>query len=154
MVHHTKVAIRSKHFGVYVQLDGRGINQYREQPYQNTVHTAGHAQGWEIYNLHYNEDGTVSFEGSQFPNVYLSLDGNGVDAGVRTDSGGGSVAAQYTALAWEKFKIHRIDDNTGTVAIESAAFRGRYLRVDGNENVVNVQGVAQSWEHFELLVLG
>ena len=156
MVHYTQVAIRSKQFGVYVQLNGTGISKLQDsrEPYKGTVHTAGHAKGWEIFNLHHNDDGTVSFEASQFRNVYLSLDGNGVQPGVRTNSGGGSVAAQYGAYAWEKFHIRRIDDNTGTIAIESAHFSRRFLRVDGNQNVVNVQGVAATWEQFELVVLG
>ena len=154
MVHYAKVAIRSKTFGVYVQLNGTGIKHYREQPYKGTVQTIDHLQSWETFNLHYNDDGTVSFESSQFPNVYLSLDGNGVQAGVLISSGGGSVAAQYTALAWEKFKIRRQDNSTGIVAIESAAFAGRYLRVDGGQNVVNVQGKVDVWEQFELITVG
>ena len=152
MVRHPKVAIRSQGFGVYVQLDGRGITEYRVQPYQNTVRTAGHALGWETFNLHYNNDDTVSFESSYFPGVYLSLDGNGVNAGVGTDFGGRSLAAQFGAYAWEKYRIRHT--HGGTVAIESAAFGGRYIRVDGNANVVNVQGVAREWEHFEIVVIG
>lgn len=153
--HYPKVTIRSKHFDrAFVQLNGTGIHKYREEPYKNTVHTANHAQGWEIFNLHYNSDGTVSFEASQFPNVFLSLDGNGVKPKVRIAAGGGSVAAQYTALAWEKFHIRRISDNNAEAAIESAHFPGRYLRLDEPHNVVNVQGVIEDWEHFEIIVVG
>ena len=156
MVHYMQVAIRSKQFGVYVQFNGTGISKLQDsrEPYRGTVHTAGHAGGWEIFNLHYNNDDTVSFEASQFRNVYLSLDGNGVQPGIRTDSGGGSVAAQYGAYTWEKFHIRRIDDTTGTIAIESAHFPGRYLKVDGDHNTVNVQGVVAAWEQFEIVVLG
>ena len=156
MVHYTQVAIRSKQFGVYVQLNGAGISKLQDsrEPYRGTVRTAGHAAGWEIFNLHHNNDDTVSFEASQFRNVFLCLDGNGVEPGVHTDFAGGSVAAQYGASAWEKFHIRRIDEATGTVTIESAHFPRRYLRVDGNPGVVNVQGVAAGWEQFEIVVLG
>ena len=147
----TKVAIRSKHLGLYVSLGGTGIKHYREPPYQGTVTALGHVKSWEIFNLHYNNDGTVSFEASVFPNVYLSADGNGVKTGV--SNMGGSVAAQYTAQAWEKFKLRRIDNNTALISIESAAFPGRYLALDGIKKDCKVQGVIQEWEQFEIIVM-
>lgn len=153
MCDYAKVAIFNIQFSVYVSLNGTGITHYREQPYQGTVHSTNHAQAWETFNLRYNDDGTVSFEASVFPRVFLSLDGNGVEAGVTTGPGGGSVAAQYTAKDWEKFLIRRQDDNTSIVAIESAAFPGRFLRVNGDANEVNVQGTVGPWEKFRLEVL-
>ena len=153
---YTKVAIRSKQFGSYVSMNGKGITHYREPPYKGTVNVMGHVQAWEIFNLHHNSDGTVSFEGSTFPNVFLTLDGNGVEVGTAVHGGGGYSAAQYTAKAWEKFYIRRQDNNTPAVFIECAAFPKRYLRIGGGilPKVVNVQGVADVGERMEIVVLG
>lgn len=147
---YTTVAIRSKQFNTYLSLNGTGVNHFRDAGWPNTVKTIGHLKSWETFYLHYNSDGTYSFEGTQFPNAYLRLDGNGVKAGVNAP--GGTVNTQYGAQGWEKFHIRRQDDNSAIVAIESAAFPGRYLRAD-DRNAVNAQGVVLGWEKFEILVV-
>ena len=148
---YTKVGIKSNAFGKYVSLNGTGVNQTRDAGWPNTVSTMGHLKSWEIFNLHRNDDGTVSFEASVFPKAYLRLDGTGVTAGSTSD--GGTVNAQFGAFGWEKFHIRRTDDTTGIVAIESAAFPGRYLRADSG-NKLNVQGSVMGWEKFEIEVVG
>ena len=147
---YTRVAIRSKEFGTYLSLNGTGVNHFRDGGWPNTVKTIGHLKSWETFYVHHNDDNTVSFEATQFPNAYLRLDGNGVRAGVNAP--GGTVNTQYGSLGWEKFHIRRQDDSTPIVAIESASFPGRFLRVD-NRNVANVQGVNLSWEKFEIFYL-
>ena len=86
--------------------------------------------------------------------MFLNLDGNGVAAGKATPPGGGYAAAQYTARDWERFHIRRQSDQNGIVAIESAAFPGRFMRVDGGKSEVNVQGTVGAWELFEILTVG
>jgi len=72
-----------------------------------------------------------------------------------------SVNAQYTVYttcSLEQFKIHKKDDPAGMyqgiVGLESAASPGRYLRLDGSVNKVNVQGVFKTYEEFKILVVG
>jgi len=140
---------------LHIQLNGTGIDTYREVPYQGTVSTTKEATSWETFILHRYDDGTVSFESCAFPNVFLSMDGSNVPAGVITFPGGGSVAAQYTARGWEKFHIRRQDTTSTVVAIESAAFPERFLRSNDQDGhkVVNVQGRVDTCEKFEVLVL-
>jgi len=68
------------------------------------------------------------------------------------------VNAQFTARSYEQFKIHKkvgpAGMYQGIVGIESAAFPGRYLRLDGSANKVNVQGVFETYEQFKILVVG
>ena len=42
----------------------------------------------------------------------------------------------------------------GVVGIESAAFPGRFLRLDAIAGTVNAQGVFMAYEEFEILVVG
>ena len=86
--------------------------------------------------------------------MFLNLDGSGVAAGKLAPHGGGYAAAQYTAKTWERFHIRRQRDQNGIVAIESAAFPGRFMRVDGDKSEVNVQGIIGPWELFEILTVG
>ena len=154
MVKYTKVAIRSKTWGTYLSLDGTGITCYRSEPYRGTVKTTNHVKAWEIFNLHHNENGTVSFESSAFPGVYLTLNGNGLTAGVINYNGGGYIAAQYGNLGWEKYYIRRLNDSTATIYIESAAFPGRFVRAEqALYSQPNVQAVPQPFEQFEIVVV-
>lgn len=154
MAQYDQVAIRSKLFGGYISLNGTGLTCYRLEPYRGTVRTTEHVKSWETFNVHHNDDGTISFESSAFPDVYLSLDGSDVTPGVLYGDGGGSVASQVGIKAWEKFRIGRQDCATPTVTVESAAFPGRYLRTSGPICFPNVQGVPESFEEFEVLVVG
>lgn len=154
MVQYTKVAIRSKLWGTYLSLNGTGIKCFGAEPYKGTVVTTNHVQGWEVFNLHHNENGTVSFESSAFPGVYLTLNGAGLTPGVINYNGGGYVAAQYANQAWEKYYIRRLDDSGATVFIESAAFPCRYLRAEkALYSKPNVQAVPQHFEEWEIIVV-
>jgi len=111
-----------------------------------------------MFNLLVNSDRTVSFKSITFSSIFLHLDVTGVATGHYLPSGGGIVNAQFTACSSKQFKIHRNPDPLGTyqgiVGIESAAFPGRYLRLDGSTGVVNVQGVFKKYKEFRILVVG
>jgi hypothetical protein len=104
-----------------------------------------------------NDDETVSHKSTVFNNVFLRLDATGV-AGQNLASGGGTVNAQYIARSLERFEIHKKDDPAGKyqgiVGIELAASPGRYLRLNGTGNKVNVQGVFKTYEVFKILLVG
>ena len=141
----------------YVRLDGQGVSHFLP-PGGGTVNTQSFIGTYETFTLVENNDGTVSFRSTVFNNVFLRLEGNEVEAGKLLPPGGGTVNAQYTALTLERFKIHKKDDPAGkyqgVVGIESAAYPGRYLRVDVKANKVNVQGVFKTLEEFKILVVG
>jgi len=152
------VAIQSVQFpNHYVRLDGQGVTSFTGTG-GGTVNTQTYIGTYETYTLVVNDDGTVSFKSTVFDNVFLRLDATGVAAGQNLGPGGGTVNAQYTARSLERFKIHKKADAAGTyqgiVGIESAASPGRYLRLDGSANKVNVQGVFKTYEEFKILVVG
>ena len=91
----------------------------------------------------------------KYPNVFLRLDGRGVTQPM--PNGGGVVNAQYTQGPWETFVLTRNDD--GSICIESVAFPGVYLRLDGTGvnsrtptggGVVNAQFGIGPWMKFIL----
>ncbi|MGE5673821.1 MAG: fascin domain-containing protein [Mycobacterium leprae] len=97
----------------------------------------------------------VTFESAAFPNVFLRLDGTGVTA--RTGPGAGQVNCQFGAKEWEVFRIVRQPNDV--ITIESLAFPGVYLRMDGTVvtapvgpggGTVNCQFGAYEWEQFRL----
>jgi len=152
------VAIQSVQFpNHYVRLDGNGVTSFTNAG-GGTVNTQTFIGTYETFTLVVNGDGTVSFKSTVFNNVFIRLDAGAVAAGQLVPPGGGTVNAQFTAHSWEKFKIHKKADPAGkyqgVVGIESAGFPGRYLRLDGNANKVNVQGVFKTYEEFKILVVG
>ena len=101
-------------------------------------------------------NGTYTFESVQFPGVYLRMDGSGVSS--PSGSGGGVVNCQFGVQSYEKFKLNCIGNCT--YSIESTAFPGVYLRMDGNGvtkftgpggGVVNGQFKVASYERFNLI---
>ncbi len=94
----------------------------------------------------------VTIESVEFPGVFLRMDGRGVN---RFNRGGiGVVNSQFGADLWEKFSIQSEDVG---YSIQSVAFPGVFLRMDGNGvnafnpsggGVVNGQSGAYSWEKF------
>jgi hypothetical protein len=73
-------------------------------------------------------DTPITIRSTYFSNVYLRMDGTGVAA--PANAGGGMVNCQYGVPdAREKFKVHPQAD--GSVSLESLAFPGVYLRMDG-----------------------
>ena len=153
-----QVAIQSVRFpNRYVRLDGTGVTSITASG-GGTVSAATFIGTYETFTLVVNSGGTVSFKSTVFSDVFLRLDGTGVAAGQNLPNGGGRVNAQFTARSFERFKIHPKPGHAGTfqgiVGIESAAFPGRYLRLDGSTGTVNVQGVFEAYEEFKILVVG
>ena len=81
-----------------------------------------------------------------------------IHKGTNIPSGGGVVNGQFTAHSCKKFCIHKKESEShkykAVVGIESAAFPGRYVRLDAHKGVINVQGVFKSLEELEILVVG
>jgi len=153
----TRVAIRSVAFpGHYVRLDGWGVTSHTAPG--GTVNAQSYIDSYEALYLQQNTDGTVSFRSPVFDNVYIRMDASGVSPGRLIGAGGGTVNAQFSADSWEKFRIRKKQDALGqykgVVGIESAAFPGRFLRLDAISGTVNAQGVFMSYEEFEILVVG
>ena len=151
------VAIQSVQFpNHYVSLDGTGVTSFTASG-GGRVRAQTFIGTYETYTLVVNDDKTVSFKSTAFSDVFLRLDATGVAAGHYLPSGGGIVNAQFTARSFERFKIHPRPGPAGTlhgiVGIESAAFPGRYLRLDGSTGKVNVQGVFEAYEEFKILVI-
>ncbi|KIL59682.1 hypothetical protein M378DRAFT_996256 [Amanita muscaria Koide BX008] len=114
---------------------------------------------FETFILERFNDGTVSFRSTVFNDVYLRLDATGVNQGQTIPDGGGVVNCQFGSLTSEKFRViqkkpAKPDQYAGIVGIESNAFPGRFLRVNGAKDQVNVQGVMASFEEWEILVVG
>ena len=154
----TLVAIRSvaspDH---YIGLDANGVSHFTPSG-GGQAKTPTYVASYETFSLERNSDGTVSFKSTAFKDVYIRLDGSNVHEGTNLSSGGGVVNGQFTAHSWEKFRIHKKESEfhkyKAVVGIESAAFPGRYVRLDAHKGVVNVQGVFKSLEELEILVVG
>lgn len=154
MVECAKVVLRSRAWGSYLSLDGTGITSHRAEPYKGTVKTAADAGARQVFKLHKNDNGTVSFESCAFPGVFLTANGTGLTPGEINYNGGGYVAAQFGNTDWEKFYIRLFEAGTTIVYLELAAFRGRYVRVDKYlGSAPNIQAVHQPFEEFEICVI-
>ena len=102
-------AIASTAFpNVYLRMDGTGVTQ-PTGPGGGTVNCQYTAMSWEKFELvlqkdpNGRNDGTFSIKSTVFPNVFLRMDGNGVTQ--PTGPGGGTVNCQYTAMAWECYRL-------------------------------------------------
>jgi hypothetical protein len=81
-------------------------------------------------------DTPVTILSTFYPNIYLRMDGTGVNA--LTSSGGGTVNCEYGVDAYAKFKVRPQAD--GSYAFESAAFPNVFLRMDGTGVPTNMAG--------------
>jgi hypothetical protein len=144
------VAIRGRSSQKWVSLDARNFTQFAGDG-GGSAALQPHVRGWEIFRLRELGNGTVAFEATAFPNVYLRLDGQNVQPGQAHGGGAGKVNAQIGIGHYEQFTIKRKPD-TGNLGIESKQFPGRFLRASGN--TVNAQGVWGGDEEFEVQVLG
>ncbi|KAM6501621.1 hypothetical protein JOM56_001598 [Amanita muscaria] len=153
-----RVALHSKAFpGKYLHIDGRGVTEFVGGG-GGKVATQTYIGTWETFLLERHSDGTVSFRSTVFNDVFLRLDGAQVKQGDKLPDGGGIVNCQFGSLTAERFKIvqknpAKPDQYAGVVGIESNEFPGRFLRVNGAKDQVNVQGVMASFEEWEILVV-
>jgi hypothetical protein len=106
--------------GVFLRIDGQNISP--SSPLDGTVNGQFGAFTWERYNLVTQDDGSSAIASVQFPGVFLSLDGTGVNAG---NPLGGKAEASWGISGNGSFITHPQAD--GTVAIESIAFPNVFL---------------------------
>jgi hypothetical protein len=147
------VAIESAHTPqMFLSMDGRSVTTSRDGG-SGSVSLQGSIGAWETFKLIEHEDGTCSIESDAFPNVFLRMDGRGVNS--FRDGGAGEVNCQFGAMGWEKFRWEAQDD--GSVAIVSVAFPGVYLRMNGlpetikdGQARVNCQFRARRFEKFRI----
>lgn len=147
--------IRSNQFaGVYLRIDGSTVKQ-PAGPGAGAVNCQFGVGAQQTFELGPQSDGTVTIGSTVSPNVFLRLDGSNVRR--PAGSGAGVVNCQFTAGPYEKFRLR--PQPNGTVAIESAAFPGVFLRMDGSgitqpadsgAGVVNAQFGAGPYEQFVL----
>ncbi|KAH8834661.1 hypothetical protein DL96DRAFT_1456528 [Flagelloscypha sp. PMI_526] len=150
-----RVAIRSVQSGKYLSLDGRGITT-SAQGGAGTAFTQTYIGDWETFILHTLPENIIAFESAHFNNVYLRLVAGNVAQGSLVGPGGGKVNGQWGCASREKFHIKRADGDKGKkgiVGIESQSEPGRFLRIQGDANVVNVQGKMGIMEEFEVLIV-
>ncbi|KAM6501635.1 hypothetical protein JOM56_001612 [Amanita muscaria] len=154
----TRVALHSKAFpDKYLRMDGQDVTQFIA-PGGGKVNTNNFIGPNETFVLERFDDGTVSFKSTVFNNVYLRLYGTSVKQGQKLPDGGGVVNCQFGSLTAEKYRIVQkhptaLNAYNGTVGIESNLFPGRFLRMNGGKDQVNVQGVMESFEEWEILVI-
>ncbi|MGU3473205.1 hypothetical protein ACLBWT_18915 [Paenibacillus sp. D51F] len=119
---------RSANFpNVYLRIDGTGMNQPLG-PGGGVVNCQFGAGPWETHDVVTQPDGSITIGSTAFTNVFLRLDGSGVTK--PSGPGGGVVNCQYTAGPYEKFRLTQ--QPNGSTALESVAFPGVFLRMDGS----------------------
>lgn len=147
--------IRSAQFPqACLRLDGSGLTQYADSG-GGAVNCQYGPGLWERFRFEPQVDGSYAIASVQFFNVYLRVDGRG--AVQFENSGSGSVNGQFGVGDWERFRL--VPQGDGTMAIESMAFPGVYLRMDANSvtqyadsgsGTVNCQLGLGAWEKFYL----
>ncbi|KAK8142210.1 hypothetical protein G3M48_009155 [Beauveria asiatica] len=154
------VSVKSQRFGTYLSLDGTGVHKFDGKG-SGVAAAQTYVGTWERLQIENHADGTFSILSSTFPGVYLRLDGTGL---TKFEAEGGGVAnTQFYATppprSYELFKFHPQPD--GSKTIESVAFPGVFLRMDGTKKklpdglvgVVNGQFGARSYEKFIVTAL-
>jgi phospholipase C len=114
--------------GVYLRMDGRGVTPgVATGPGGGVVNCQGSAGAWELFTLAPQVGNQIAIESVAFPGVFLRMDGRGVPVGDPEGPDGGVVNCQGTVGPWELFTLQ----GNNPVGIESVAFPGVYLRMDG-----------------------
>ena len=155
MVAAQQVSIRSDAFpNVYLRLSGGGITHFL--PAGGGVVNGQFGCGpWEHFKEVPVGGGRVALESVAFPNVFLRLDGSGVNGFL--PSGGGVVNAQWGHYGWEEFWPRPQLGGGDKFTYESVAFPNVFLRLDGGGvthflppggGTANAQFAAYGWEHF------
>lgn len=113
--------------GVFLRMDGRGVRDGMGAG--GTVNCQFGAGPYERFRITPIKNLTaVLIRSREFTNVALRLDSSGVTASVA--AGGGMVNCEYLGSRWARFHLH--SEPGDIVSIESAAFRGIFLRMDGS----------------------
>jgi hypothetical protein len=99
------VALASTAFpGLYLRMDGQGVSAPRNAG-AGTVNCAVGVGAWERFHKRPQPDGSVAFESAAFRNIFLRMDGQGVDV-FGTATGAGTVNCQFGVGPWERFVEH------------------------------------------------
>jgi len=112
---------------VFLSMDGSGITSATESG-AGKVSCQSNKDAAGQFLFHKQDDGTFTIESVQYPGVFLRMDGR--EAKSFEPAGSGIVNCQYGTSAWERFNVK--EQPNGLFTIESAAFPGVYLRIDGN----------------------
>ena len=137
--------------GVCLRLDASDSDRWNAE-HGGTVNCQFGAGPSEMFNMNYNNDGTVGFQSVQFPDVYLRVDASSVTR--FSPDGGGIVDASRRA---DLCKFRLIQHGDGSCAIESADFPNRFLRMNGSavtsfnrygSGQVSAQYGSGQWERF------
>ncbi|KFY18568.1 hypothetical protein V493_08512 [Pseudogymnoascus sp. VKM F-4281 (FW-2241)] len=148
------VDIESQQFpGSYLRMDGTGIVQ-KTPSGSGIVNCQNYVGTLESLIIEdHPSTNTFSILCSQFPNVYLRMDGSAVTPGTNYPQGAGVVNLQYTAATYEQFQYEEQQD--GSKAIVSVQFPGVYLRMDNPgggsaAGTVNCQNYVGTCEKFNI----
>ncbi|OQE28998.1 hypothetical protein PENFLA_c004G02860 [Penicillium flavigenum] len=151
----SQISIESQKFpGSYLRIDGSAVTSFNING-GGTVNAQNFVGAWEKFMIVNDPTSDVfSIRSSQFQNVYLRLDGQGVTPGHFYLNGAGTVNCQYGSDRWEKFRFEPQSD--GSKAIASVQFPGVYLRLDNStggggisgSGTVNCQGRVDAYEKF------
>ncbi|GGB17454.1 MULTISPECIES: MAC/perforin domain-containing protein [Mucilaginibacter] len=121
----TLATVKSNAFyNVYLRLNG--TNYVSSTSGSGTVNCQFTAAPFEKMLFAKQSDGTYTIESNAFAGLFLRMDGSGVPTGPQ---GGGIVNLQNSVGPYEKFNV--IKQSDGTYVIQSVAFPGTYLRMDG-----------------------
>ncbi len=140
---------------VFLRMDASGLTRERPGGIVNCQYKAGK---YEHFYVRPQPNGTVTIESEQFPDVHLRMDGTGLS---RDNPFGGVVNCQYITDPPDPLTFFNIVANPeGLFSIESVAFPGVYLGMDGtgvDKFLPNGGGKvysrygASSWEVFRML---
>jgi hypothetical protein len=111
---------------VVLRMDGTGVGE--RNPIGGVVNCQHTAAGhYEHFYVRPQPDGTVTLESEQFLDVFLRMDGTGLSP--EKPTGAGVVNCRYGTDALTYFRI--VAHPERLLAIESVAFPGAYLGMDG-----------------------
>ncbi|KAF8451356.1 hypothetical protein BDZ91DRAFT_853375 [Kalaharituber pfeilii] len=138
----------------FVRMNSNEVSPYG--PRDNGIVSVNH-NVWihEIFVLKYYPGDIIAFQSS----VYLraTCDCSDLSPGIAKEAGGGVVDCRYIregssgCSIQEKFRIRRLGVYQQLVAIESVAFPGRYLSLDGESGTVTLQGARGDRESFYVI---
>ncbi|KAF8455594.1 hypothetical protein BDZ91DRAFT_852749 [Kalaharituber pfeilii] len=142
----------------FVRMNSNEVSPYG--PRDNGIVSVNH-NVWihEIFVLKYYPGDIIAFQSRFFRNFYLraTCDCSDLSPGIAKEAGGGVVDCRYIregssgCSIQEKFRIRRLGVYQQLVAIESVAFPGRYLSLDGESGTVTLQGVRGDRESFYVI---
>jgi hypothetical protein len=135
------VALASVAFpNVYLRMDGRGIRSASDSG-AGTVNCQFGVGPWEKFHQHLQLDGTVTFESTAFPGVYLRVDARDIGE-FGWAAGTGTVNCQFGVGPWEKFIL--LDPPFSSIKWQS----------DGTETSTAPESIMPSANHPQDVTLG